>query len=257
MKKILLTLLLLCIALPTYAQKQEWFDSTYDFTKAKSIAFCVYIDNRMPELTAKEIVDIYYESIKTGIYDKLNKSHKIVSLQKLKKDFQATHNKTEEELIELAKSDPEKVDKMYFDYVNNNYDLYVVATPIIYDMGTQYREGYTYTLPSINQSLITFPNGQIATVTSNGQTVHTMPGGNFPTVYVSFRFDIIDAKTLGSNEKTVWARLDDRARVNQDILQNSRPKDVFKRMMGSFADDFVKVINSKKATKSKSKDYGF
>ncbi len=135
--------------------------------------------------------------------------------------------------------------------------MYVLAPPIIYDMGTQYREGYTYTLPSINQSLITFPNGQIATVTSNGQTVHTMPGGNFPTVYVSFRFDIIDAKTLGSNEKTVWARLDDRARVNQDILQNSRPKDVFKRMMGSFADDFVKVINSKKATKSKSKDYGF
>ena len=250
MKKVLLMLLLLCITLPAYAQKQEWFDSTYDFTKAKSIAFCLAIDHRMSEIIAKEIIDIYYQSLKKGIYDKLNKTHKIVSFQKLKKEFEVSQNKTEEELIALSKSDPEKSDKLFFDYVKNNYDLYVVATPIIYDMGTQYREGYTYTLPSINQAMITFPNGQMATVTSSGQSVHTVPGGNFPTVYVSFRFDIIDAKTLGTAEKTVWARLDDRARVNHDIFQNSKPKDVFKRMMGSFADDFVKVINSKKAIKT-------
>lgn len=257
MKKILLTLLLLCITLPTCAQKREWFDSAFDFTKAKSIVFCVNIDEKMPELVAKEIIDIYYESLKTGVYDKLNTSHKIVSFQKFKREFESAHNMTEKELIALNESDPEKGNKMFFDYVNKNYDLFVEATPIIYDMGTQYCEGYTYTMPSINQSLITFPNGQMATVTSNGQTVHTMPGGNFPTVYVCFRFDVLDAKTLGSENKNVWARLDDRARVNRDAFQNSKPKDVFKRVMNSFSEDFVKVISSKKPVKPKTGDYGF
>ena len=51
-------------------------------------------------------------------------------------------------------------------------DLYVLGIPIVYAiMGTQYREGYVYTMPSVNTSLITFPNGQMATVSSNGQTV--------------------------------------------------------------------------------------
>jgi hypothetical protein len=126
----------------------------------------------------------------------------------------------------------------------------ILARPIIYDVGTQYYEGYTYTMPSINQSYITFPNGQMATITSNGQTIHTIPGGNFPTVYVCFRFDIFDVKDT-SQDKVVWARVDDRARVNRSALENSKPKDVLKRIVSSFSNDFVKTINTKKATANK------
>ena len=52
-------------------------------------------------------------------------------------------------------------------------------------------------------------------------------------------------KLLILKAKLFWVRLDDRARVNQDVLQNSKPKDVFKRIMSSFVEDFVDVINTK------------
>ncbi len=257
MKKIILTLLLLCLSLPTHAEKSEWFDSTYDFTKVKSVAFCVMSNNSMSDFATDEIVDIFYKQIKSGIYDQLKGKCKIISYSKLKEEFSRNSNMTESELRNLAQTNPRKVDELFQEYIKNNYDLLVTGIPITYNMGTQYREGYIYTMPSINTSWITLPNGQMATVTSNGQTVHTRPGGNFPTVYVCFRFNIADVKSMESEEKIVWARLDDRARVNEDILQNSKPKDVFKRIMRSFAQDFVNVINTKKATQSKSNDYGF
>ena len=257
MKKLLIMLLLLVITIPSYAQKREWFDSGYDFTKVKSIAFALKKDDRYSDLVLNEMKDIYYQQIKSGIYDKLNTKCKIVSNQRLREEFLCDKGISEDEINALYNKDPDKVENLFADYISNNYDLYVLGIPIVYDMGTQYREGYVYTMPSVNTSLITFPNGQMATVSSNGQTVHTVRGGNFPTVYVSFRFDIVDAKTFNSEGKAIWVRLDDRARVNQDVLQNSKPKDVFKRIMSSFAEDFVDVINTKKASKSKTDNYGF
>ena len=244
-----------CISLTTYADKQEWYDNNYDFTKAKAIVFRLWMPEDFSDLASKEIADIYFGQIKTEIYDKLNTKCKIVSWNKVTNYFLRDTNMTESEFADMEAKDPQKLYGLVEKYIADNYDLCVTGRPLIYDIGSQYCEGYIYTLPSVNTSLITFPNGQMATVSSTGQTVHSVPGGNFPTVYVSFRFDVTNAKTLNSKQQNVWSRLDDRARVNRDILQNTKPKDVLKRIMNSFSEDFVKVINTKKGTKPKG--YGF
>ena len=58
MKKLLIMLLLLVITIPSYAQKREWFDSGYDFTKVKSIAFALKKDDRYSDLVLNEMKDI-------------------------------------------------------------------------------------------------------------------------------------------------------------------------------------------------------
>ena len=260
MKTLILALLILfCTSLTTYAEKNEWYDNSYDFTKPKSIVFRLWVPEGYSDLVAREIGDIYYEQIKTEIYDKLNTKCKIVSYKKLLNNYFRDNNITEQEFNDLMAKNPEKMNSLVDKYIEDNYDLCVLGRPLVYDMGTQYCEGYIYSMPSYNTSVIHLPNGQVATASSTGQTIHSVPGGNFPTVYVCFRFDVTKAKTLTSTGDNVWTRIDDRARVNRDVFQNSKPKDVFKRIMNSFCQDFVKAMNTRKATKSavKSNDYGF
>jgi len=233
-----------------FAEKQDWYDSRFDFTKVKSIIINLDKPENCPEIVFKEIEDIFFNGTKEGIFDKLNHKCKVASIFKVKEDILKVNRLSLEQIREIEKTNPKKVQDLFTGYVRDNYDIMILARPIIYDVGTQYYEGYTYTMPSINQSYITFPNGQMATITSNGQTIHTIPGGNFPTVYVCFRFDIFDVKDT-SQDKVVWARVDDRARVNRSALENSKPKDVLKRIVSSFSNDFVKTINTKKATANK------
>lgn len=254
MKRLILTLLLLLIVFPAHAQKQEYFEPSFDFTKAKSIIIALYHPDNFSDVALGEMRDIYFNVAKEKIYDKLSGNHKIISMQMVRDvEVPRANNMTPEEWDKLVSSDNGKAWDLLTKHIRDNYDLVVTAVPIIYDVGTQYCEGYVYTMPSLNTSTIMFPNGQMATVTSNGQTVHSMPGGNFPTVYVTVRFDVAIAKTSFSpDNKVVWARIDDRARVNRDALQNTKPKDVFKRIVNSFADDFVNTITTRKGSKTSS-----
>ena len=118
---------------------------------------------------------------------------------------------------------------------------------MIYDTGAEYCEGYIYTTPSTNTSTVWLPNGQTATVMTNGQAVHNVPGGNFPAVYVAVRVDVIDPQS----GNVVWMRIDDRAKVNRTVFDNTKPKDVYKRILGSFIEDFEKTLKERTGTNRK------
>ena len=255
MKQFILTLvLLLLFSFSAHAHQQEYFDPGFDFTKPKKIIIAMYHPENFSDIALGEMRDIFFSVAKEKIYDKLSGNHKIISMQVVRDiEVPKANNMTEDEWENLVKTNNGKAWELLTKHIRDNYDLIVTAVPIIYDIGTQYCEGYIYTMPSLNTSTIMFPNGQMASVTTNGQTVHSIPGGNFPTVYVSVRFDVALAKTSFSpDNKVVWARIDDRARVNRDALQNTKPKDVFKRIVNSFSEDFVKTITTRKGSKTNS-----
>ena len=75
-------------------------------------------------------------------------------------------------------------------------------------------------------------------MTTQGQSVHQVPGGNYPTAYTFVRWDLVNSKT----DKPVWSRLDERVRVNMDVLQNTKPKDLLRRIVKSMSSDLLKRL---------------
>lgn len=57
-------------------------------------------------------------------------------------------------------------------------------------------------------------------------------------MYVNVRFDIIDTVT----DKVVWSRIDNRSRQNEDEFDNTKPRDVFNRILKDFKNDFQKRV---------------
>jgi hypothetical protein len=97
---------------------------------------------------------------------------------------------------------------------------------------------FMFTTTGYQTSTVTGPGGS-AVITTPTQNYHHVPGGNVPTAYAAVRFDVLDAKT----NKAVISRIEDRTRVNATIFDNSKPKDIYKRITGSFfgfLDDKVK-----------------
>lgn len=130
-------------------------------------------------------------------------------------------------------SEPEKADEIYHNFVKENMDLVVTAEIMVYDIGSQYFDGYFVNLPSVDTSYVTTPYGS-GTVTTYGNTPHYMSGGNFPVVYCCVRFTTYTMP----DGNAVWTRIDDRAKANKTMFENTTPKDVYKRIIGSWASDF-------------------
>ena len=137
------------------------------------------------------------------------------------------------DLAAMYDSEPEKADEIYHNFVKENMDLVVTAEIMVYDIGSQYFDGYFVNLPSVDTSYVTTPYGS-GTVTTYGNTPHYMSGGNFPVVYCCVRFTTYTMP----DGNAVWTRIDDRAKANKTMFENTTPKDVYKRIIGSWASDF-------------------
>ncbi len=230
---------------PVYAEKQEWYDSSFDFTSVKKIAVLVTSSERLNIIQYNEAVDLFMEKMKSDLIDELPaEKYRFESGVNI---VQKILRETGVDVESIAKANRQEADKIFFDYIQKHYDLFVVWNPLIYDTGAQYCEGYVYTTPSTNTSTVWLPNGQTATVTTNGQNVHSVPGGNFPTVYVAVRVDVVDSKS----GNPVWMRIDDRAKINRTVFDNTVPKDVYKRILNSFIQDFEKTLKERTGTKQK------
>lgn len=228
-----------------YAEKQEWYDSSFDFTKVKKIAVIFRPSDRLNLVQYNESADIFMEKMKCDLIDELPAGqYEFASTGTI---VDKIFKESGMDIASIAQTDQEKADKIFFEYIKKHYELFVVWSPLIYDTGSQYCEGYVYTMPSTNTSTIWLPNGQTATVTTNSQTAHNVPSGNYPAVYVAVRMDIVDPKT----GNPVWMRIDDRAKINKTVFDNTTPKDVYNRIISSFIQDFEKTLKERTATKQK------
>lgn len=231
MKKIFLFVcLLLCFTTTALAQKQEWISKSYDFKKANNVLLEFYYLPPYNGVSENETTEIFGEKVQ-NIYDNLKKqNYKFYSMPMIAQIIKDQQNI---DLAAMYDSEPEKADEIYHNFVKENMDLVVTAEIMVYDIGSQYFDGYFVNLPSVDTSYVTTPYGS-GTATTYGNTPHYMSGGNFPVVYCCVRFTTYTMP----DGNAVWTRIDDRAKANKTMFENTTPKDVYKRIIGSWASDF-------------------
>jgi hypothetical protein len=243
MKKIILLVsILLMFALSAQAKTEEWIDKNYDFTKLKTIVVSLKMPNELYNgIREHEIYDTFYGTIAENLYEKLPKTkYRLISWERFMEAFSKENN------IDLNNLPNDvnvrlEVGKKIMEYGKNNSDALLVGQVWVYDLGTSYHEGYYYTLPSQAYSTVTTNVGINATVRTDSQTLHHKPGGNYPTAYCYVRWDLSDSQT----DKQVWSRLDERVRANTDPLQNTKPKDLLRRICKSMSEDLLKQLKVK------------
>lgn len=233
MKNIILTILLILVTATAYAEKQEYINKEYDFSRAKKIYFhFAYLPNGNG-IKENETEDLNFEYL-TKLWSKAkNKGYQFY----YSTDIIDIINKEKSiNLDEISQKNPEKAETIYQEYIKENMDMTVMINVLAYDIGSQYREGYFINMPSTETSYINTPYSS-ATITTYGTQQQYVRGGNVPVSYCCVRMMVFDMAT--SNR--VWVRIDDRAKVNATVFDNTKPKDMYKRILNNYYNDFEKI----------------
>lgn len=225
MKKFALILLfLLCFPTTVFAEKQEWIDKNYDFSKVKSIVINFVIPEQLKNgIIEHEATEIFQEQFSKKLVPKLTKQNvKVLMFESVFQEIKATQNI---DILSMYETDAEKARTFIAEYIPKNFDAILSVTLQHYSMGTQYVDGYTYSVPTAQ----TYYN-ETNIVTVSGTQQQYVSGGNKPTAYAIVKYEITDIPST----KNVWTRIDDRARVNKDAFENSKPKDLYERSLKSY-----------------------
>ena len=133
MIKVLYYLLCLLIMVnPAYAEKSEWIDPGYDFTKTKSICIDYVASPEIADgIRDKESQELFFKKAKADITDKLSKQkYKVDTIYKAKENF-ITSERIDSK--ESAKDITQEQLPLFEKYVQNNYDLLIRCIVSQYD----------------------------------------------------------------------------------------------------------------------------
>ena len=220
MKKLFLLLVFLLVSNIAFADKQEWIDKKHDFSQDRIIYLSYEVkDDIKNGIAEKESLEIFKNIMNERFNKKLSvKGYKVLTLDEIINDKNM-----------LSKEELQK------EIISNNVDLVVAVKLDCYEIGSIYKEGYTYSVPVTRYEYVYTPNGTISVPVTENQ-VHSVRGGMRPSVMVKVRFDLLDTNT----NEVVWARIDNRRKTNEDEFDNTKPKDVFGRIIKSFCSDAQK-----------------
>ncbi|MBO6266176.1 MAG: hypothetical protein J6M57_09245 [Acidaminococcaceae bacterium] len=247
MIKVLYFLLCLLIMVnPAYAEKSEWIDPSYDFTKTKSICINYVASPEIADgIRDKESQDLFFEKAKADIADKLSKQkYKVDTIYKAKENF-ITNERTDS--IESAKDITQEQLPLFEKYVQNNYDLLIKCTVSQYDTGKKYMEAHTYKTMVPVATTVLDATGQMQTIIIQQQQEFNIPAGNYPAAFVQVRFDAIDTKT---NQK-VWSLEDKRDMIDETGISDIKPNGLFTQVIAEFAENLRKNLKSRRPVEKK------
>lgn len=206
------------------AEKQEWVDKKFNFTQVKK----VYIFN--PLLDQKLMNGINEHEI-LAIFNKKAQLPKHIEVVTFEKVVENIKFDTGIDVLKLYEKNPQEGLKLFDEGTRLYSDLIIRSHIFEYSVGREYQEGYTFNTTEYKTAYVNSTSGY-ATVSMPVSVQHTVPGGNIPVAYASVRWEVTDTKT----GKSILVRLDDRAKGNPTILDNTKPKDLYGRISGSFFD---------------------
>jgi len=213
MKKIFfVVLILLAVASTCFAEKSEWFDKDFDFTKCKRVLIFYDVNQKLRdgvlEFESRDTI------VKTAndLQEFLVKRHGVVHFfHEVTPKIAQYYNVN---LNELGKSDPQKAGKFISDYINSHYDTCVSITLQQY--------GYSQTVVGPSYWY--------------GEQIDAGGIKNVPQCKVFFKI------TELGRYNDVWRRNDSRAIVNHGFV-NKSPRSMFGRIISSFFEDFQGKID--------------
>ncbi|MBP3265053.1 MAG: hypothetical protein J6L94_06950 [Acidaminococcaceae bacterium] len=237
---------LLIMVNPAYAEKSEWIDPSYDFTKTKSICINYVASPEIADgIRDKESQELFFKKAKADIADKLSKQkYKVDTIYKAKENF-ITNERTDS--IESAKDITQEQLPLFEKYVQNNYDLLIKCTVSQYDTGKKYMEAHTYKTMVPVATTVLDATGQMQTIIIQQQQEFNIPAGNYPAAFVQVRFDAIDTKT---NQK-VWSLEDKRDMIDETGISDIKPNGLFTQVIAEFAENLRKNLKSRRPVEKK------
>lgn len=241
MIKVLYFLLCLLIMVnPAYAEKSEWIDPGYDFTKTKSICIDYVASPKIADgIRDKESQELFFKKAKADIADKLSKQkYKVDTIYKAKDNFM---NSEGTDSKESAKDITQEQLPLFEKYVQNNYDLLIRCIVSQYDTGKKYVEAHTYKTMVPVATTVLDATGQMQTIIIQQQQEFNIPAGNYPAAFVQVRFDVIDTKT---NQK-VWALDDKRDKIDDTGISGIKPDGLFTQVIAEFAENLRKNLRNR------------
>lgn len=241
MIKVLYFLLCLLIMVnPAYAEKSEWIDPSYDFTKAKSICIDYVASPEIADgIRDKESQDLFFEKAKADIADKLSKQkYKVDTIYKAKENYLTSEGTDSKE---SAKDITQEQLPLFEKYVQNNYDLLIRCIVSQYDTGKKYVEAHTYKTMVPVATNVLDATGQMQTIIIHQQEVFNIPAGNYPAAFVKAQFDVIDTKT---NQK-VWSLEDKRDMIDETGISGIKPNGLFTQVIAEFAENLRKNLRNR------------
>lgn len=123
-------------------------------------------------------------------------------------------------------------------YISESFDLTFTTHLISYNMGSQYSEGYCYNTPTTETSTVMTPYGNTI-ITTHGTKQNYVSGRMVPAAFACVKFEINDTKT----GKTIWTRIDDRSRANETEFDNTKPLDLYKRIIKNYFKDLESKLH--------------
>ena len=241
MIKVLYFLLCLLIMVnPAYAEKSEWIDPGYDFTKTKSICIDYVASPEIADgIRDKESQELFFKKAKADIADKLSKQkYKVDTIYKAKENFTTSERIDSKE---SAKDITQEQLPLFEKYVQNNYDLLIKCIVSQYDSGKKYVEAHTYKTMVPVATTVLDATGQMQTIIIQQQQEFNIPAGNYPAAFVQVRFDVIDTNT----NKKVWA-LDDKCdKIDDTGISDIKPNGLFTEVIAEFAENLRKNLRNR------------
>ena len=247
MIKVLYYLLCLLIMVnPAYAEKSEWIDPGYDFTKTKSICIDYVASPEIADgIRDKESQDLFFEKAKADIADKLSKQkYKVDTIYKAKENF-ITSEKIDSK--KSAKDITQEHLPLFEKYVQNNYDLLIKCIVSQYDVGKKYMEAHTYETTVPVATNVLDATGQMQTIIIQQQQEFNIPAGNYPAAFVQVGFDVIDTNT----NKKVWALDDKRDKIDDTGISDIKPNGLFTEVIAEFAENLRKNLKNRRPVEKK------
>ena len=247
MIKVLYFLLCLLITVnPAYAEKSEWIDPGYDFTKTKSICIDYVASPEIADgIRDKESQELFFKKAKADIADKLSKQkYKVDTIYKAKENF-ITSERIDSK--ESAKDITQEQLPLFEKYVQNNYDLLIRCIVSQYDTGKKYVEAHTYKTMVPVATTVLDATGQMQTIIIQQQQEFNIPAGNYPAAFVQARFDVIDTNT----NKKVWALDDKRDKIDDTGISDIKPNGLFTQVIAEFAENLRKNLKNRRPVEKK------
>ena len=241
MIKVLYYLLCLLIMVnPAYAEKSEWIDPGYDFTKTKSICIDYVASPEIADgIRDKESQELFFKKAKADIADKLSKQkYKVDTIYKAKENYLTSEGTDSKE---SAKDITQEQLPLFEKYVQNNYDLLIRCIVSQYDTGKKYVEAHTYKTMVPVATTVLDATGQMQTIIIQQQQEFNIPAGNYPAAFVKAQFDVIDTKT---NQK-VWALDDKRDKIDDTGISDIKPNGLFTQVIAEFAENLRKNLRNR------------
>ena len=247
MIKVLYFLLCLLIMVnPAYAEKSEWIDPGYDFTKTKSICIDYVASPEIADdIRDKESQELFFKKAKADIADKLSKQkYKVDTIYKAKENYLTSEGTDSKE---SAKDITQEQLPLFEKYVQNNYDLLIRCIVSQYDTGKKYVEAHTYKTMVPVATTVLDATGQMQTIIIQQQQEFNIPAGNYPAAFVKAQFDVIDTKT---NQK-VWALDDKRDKIDDTGISDIKPDGLFTQVIAEFAENLRKNLKNRRPVEKK------